>query len=401
MKKLIAFIIYIILFTPCLQAQNPGNIKVINLITNGNFENGNKGFSSDFIYSRENLKPGEYTVTDKASALNSDYKNPVGGDHTSGRGIYLIVDSDGIPGKKVWRTTVNIIPNSTYTFSAFFCNLYKNRGSNSGFIINGMQIGGEPMNNDCKIKFTVSGEQAGETDKDIFHLFRWIRASNSWYSGTHSGKVEISIENLNYKSSGNDLALDDIEFTFIETMPLGYKPPKRETIMLEENREIPSDKYQVAEIRKIIKFYQINKGDSLGPGIYSIYKRKKNHVHSDSLTPEKGTLIQFDNVVFEQGKFDLLPEALPELDRLVNWMKQRQGMRIRLEGHTDNQGNPEKNLKLSQDRVNKVKEYLLDKGIAESRIEAVGYGGFFPIKDNSNEETRKLNRRVEFEILEK
>jgi outer membrane protein OmpA-like peptidoglycan-associated protein len=366
---------------------------------NGNFENGNKGFTSDFIYSRENLKPGEYTVTDRASALNADYKNPVGGDHTTGNGIYLIIDSDDQPGKKVWRAMVNVIPNSTYTFSAYFCNLYKHRGSNSGFNINGMQLGGHPMNNDCKIKFTVSGEQAGETDKDIFHLFRWIKASNSWYSGTHSGKVEISIENLNYKSSGNDLAIDDISFTYVETMPPGYKPPKRETIMLEENREIPSDKYQVEEVRKIIRFYKVNKGDSLGPGIYSIYKKKRRL--PDSLNPEKGTLIQFDYVVFERTKSDLLPEALPELDRLVAWMKQSPEMRIRLEGHTDNQGDPGKNLILSQERVNKVKEYLIEKGIVESRIEAVGYGGFFPIKDNSNEESRKLNRRVEFEILEK
>jgi outer membrane protein OmpA-like peptidoglycan-associated protein len=401
MNKLVAFLSSLIFSISGIYAQTTINTKIVNLVVNGNFENGNKGFTSDFIYSRENLKPGEYTVTDRASALNADYKNPIGGDHTSGKGIYLIVDSDDKPGKKFWRTIVNVIPNSTYNFSAYFCNLYKNRGSNSGFVINGMQVGGYPMNNDCKIKFTVSGEQAGETDKDIFHLFRWIKASNSWYSGTHLGKVEITIENLNYKSSGNDLAIDDISFTYIETMPEGYKPFKRETIMLEENREVPDDKYQVAEARKIIKLYKVNRGDSLGPGIYSIYKKKKNSPPPDSLSPEKGTLIQFENVVFERAKSDLLPEALPELDRLVSWMKQQPFMRIRLEGHTDNQGDPAKNQILSQDRVNKVKGYLINKGIQESRIEAVGYGGFFPIKDNSNEGTRKLNRRVEFEILEK
>jgi outer membrane protein OmpA-like peptidoglycan-associated protein len=401
MNKPLACILSTFLFISGIHAQNVSTIKTVNLVVNGDFENGNKGFSSDFIYSPENLKPGEYTVTDKASALNSDYKNPIGGDHTSGRGIYLIVDSDDKEGKKVWRAMVKVIPNSTYNFSAYFCNLYKNRGSNTGFVVNGLQIGGEPLHNDCKIKFTVNGEQAGETNRDIYHHFRWIRASNSWYSGTHSGKIEITIENLNYKSSGNDLALDDIEFTFVETMPAGYKPPKRETIMLEENREIPGDKYQIAEVRKIIKFYQVNRGDSLGPGIYSIYKRKKKAPAADSLTPDKGTLITFENVVFEQSKYELLPDALPELDRLVEWMKKRPAMRIRLEGHTDNQGDPGKNLKLSQDRVNTVKEYLFSKGIEEHRIEAVGYGGFFPIKDNSQEETRKLNRRVEFEILEK
>src|ERR1700745_974638 len=113
MNKPLACLLSILLFISGLHAQNVSN-KTVNLISNGDFENGNKGFTSDFIYSRENLKPGEYTVTDKASALNVDYKNPVGGDHTTGKGIYLIVDSDDKPGKKEWRTYVTVIPNSTY-----------------------------------------------------------------------------------------------------------------------------------------------------------------------------------------------------------------------------------------------------------------------------------------------
>ena len=75
-------------------------------------------------------------------------------------------------------------------------------------------------------------------------------------------------------------------------------------------------------------------------------------------------------------------------------------MEIELSGHTDNQGDPKLNVALSEARVVNVKKYLISKGIAADRIETVGYGGVFPIADNTREETRKLNRRVEMEIIE-
>ena len=76
-------------------------------------------------------------------------------------------------------------------------------------------------------------------------------------------------------------------------------------------------------------------------------------------------------------------------------------MEIKLEGHTDNQGDPALNLKLSQDRVNEVKKYLVSKGIATSRITTEGFGDTKPLGSNEEEATRKLNRRVEFRVTKK
>jgi outer membrane protein OmpA-like peptidoglycan-associated protein len=105
------------------------------------------------------------------------------------------------------------------------------------------------------------------------------------------------------------------------------------------------------------------------------------------------------HIIFHQSSAILLPEATKELDRVYEWLASDTTIRVRFIGHTDNQGDAEMNLKLSFDRVTEVKRYLVNKGIRAGRMETVGYGGKFPIADNSREQTRKLNRRVEMEIL--
>ncbi len=71
---------------------------------------------------------------------------------------------------------------------------------------------------------------------------------------------------------------------------------------------------------------------------------------------------------FKQSKATLLPESFPELDRLAKLMKESESMEITLEGHTDIVGNPKLNLKLSEERVETVKDYLVGKGVSAKRI---------------------------------
>ncbi|WP_324673458.1 OmpA family protein [Hymenobacter sp. GOD-10R] len=114
-----------------------------------------------------------------------------------------------------------------------------------------------------------------------------------------------------------------------------------------------------------------------------------------------GQLIKLNNIFFAQSKFYLRENSYPELQRLIRILKEYSTVEIKLEGHTDNQGDPALNTKLSQDRVNEVKKYLVQHGISANRITTEGYGGSKPIASNDQEETRKLNRRVEFRITKK
>jgi outer membrane protein OmpA-like peptidoglycan-associated protein len=102
---------------------------------------------------------------------------------------------------------------------------------------------------------------------------------------------------------------------------------------------------------------------------------------------------------FEQSKFELLPDSFDELNNIVNILKENVDYGILLEGHTDNQGDWNENLKLSLNRVESVRDYLVMKGISKDRIQIKGWGGIKPLKSNMTENRRKLNRRVEFTLF--
>jgi OmpA-OmpF porin, OOP family len=118
------------------------------------------------------------------------------------------------------------------------------------------------------------------------------------------------------------------------------------------------------------------------------------------LTPlAVGDKITLKNIYFEVSKSDLLTASFAELNKLVTMMEDNPLMEIRLEGHTDIVGDPDANLELSQDRVDACETYIVKKGIASARIQAVGYGDTRPIVKKGTDEERKVNRRVEFVVL--
>ncbi|MDY7229454.1 OmpA family protein [Hyalangium rubrum] len=106
-------------------------------------------------------------------------------------------------------------------------------------------------------------------------------------------------------------------------------------------------------------------------------------------------------VQFSPGKTVILADSYPLLAQVVDAIVRNDLQRLRIEGHTDNQGNPELNLQLSKERAQAVATYLTQAGIDASRLEVVGHGDTKPIAPNLTPRGRELNRRVEFFILER
>jgi outer membrane protein OmpA-like peptidoglycan-associated protein len=107
----------------------------------------------------------------------------------------------------------------------------------------------------------------------------------------------------------------------------------------------------------------------------------------------------FHHLEFDVAKATVKKESYRELDQLVEFMQRKTAATIEIAGHTDNVGNDEDNKKLSQQRADAVKNYLLQKGIAASRIKIFGMGSLQPIADNSSEAGRQKNRRTELKIM--
>jgi outer membrane protein OmpA-like peptidoglycan-associated protein len=103
-------------------------------------------------------------------------------------------------------------------------------------------------------------------------------------------------------------------------------------------------------------------------------------------------------VYFATAKTRILPKSFALLDEVGQVLKDRPTINVRIEGHTDSRGNDDYNLKLSQGRASSVRTYLIGKGIASERMEAIGYGETRPIAANSTRVGRAQNRRVEFFI---
>jgi OOP family OmpA-OmpF porin len=117
------------------------------------------------------------------------------------------------------------------------------------------------------------------------------------------------------------------------------------------------------------------------------------------ITDEDRRLVRdaIQNLEFETGKSSIKPSSYPSLDRVAELLKTK-NFSLKLAGHTDNVGKPAKNMVLSKDRAESVKQYMVSKGANPSRIEATGYGQTQPIASNKTAAGRQKNRRVEFTL---
>lgn len=107
------------------------------------------------------------------------------------------------------------------------------------------------------------------------------------------------------------------------------------------------------------------------------------------------------NILFETNRAVLLPSSYPELDAFANYLVKNPQVFIEIGGHTDNTGSEEQNKILSEKRANTVADYLITKGVELNRVTFKGYGSTKPIANNSTDEGKKQNRRVEFTVVKK
>ncbi len=130
------------------------------------------------------------------------------------------------------------------------------------------------------------------------------------------------------------------------------------------------------------------------------YSYHKEYVVDLLLNPmEVGSKIDLAPIYFIQSEPIVLKNSYKTLDQLASYMREHPNLYILIEGHTDNQGESESLQQLSEDRSAAIKHYLVyKKRVNPVRIETAGFGANYPLNDNSTEELRAANRRVEVKI---
>jgi len=116
---------------------------------------------------------------------------------------------------------------------------------------------------------------------------------------------------------------------------------------------------------------------------------------------EIGNKVILNNIFFDTNKFDLKPESVAELQKLVEFLNVNPTVHIEISGHTDNVGNDQLNQTLSENRAKAVYQYLISSQVNPARLVYKGYGKTQPIAPNTTDEGRQKNRRTEFMIIAK
>ena len=157
-------------------------------VFNGDFEQGNSGFTSAYTYSTNLYPESTYSVGDYAGDFHPDF---VGTGH-GGTGNFMVINGATSPNTNIWTEQITVSPDTYYAFSTWVCTV-------------------SPAGDAARLQFSINGSQIGEVFSAPSFTGEWLQFYELWYSGT-STSATITILNQNTVGSGNDFGLDDISF---------------------------------------------------------------------------------------------------------------------------------------------------------------------------------------------
>ena len=156
-------------------------------------------------------------------------------------------------------------------------------------------------------------------------------------------------------------------------------------------------------IEKLGKFLAVKlpSGIALNVPEFGVEKKLIAFIEDKSKPVDKTTWVTFDRLDFETGGANLKPTSAEQLKNIAEIMKAYPKVALKIGGYTDNVGNADANLKLSQKRAKNTLQELVKLGVDAKRLEAEGYGEKHPVADNSTEEGRQKNRRIDLRVTKK
>ena len=158
-----------------------------------------------------------------------------------------------------------------------------------------------------------------------------------------------------------------------------------------------------AALDKLGKFLAVKlpNGIELKVPEFGVEKKLIAFIEDKNKPVDKTTWFTFDRLEFETGSATLKPTSAEQLKNIAEILKAYPKVALKIGGYTDNVGKPADNLALSQKRAANTKAELVKLGADAKRLEAEGYGDKYPVADNSTEEGRQKNRRIDLRVTKK
>jgi len=158
-----------------------------------------------------------------------------------------------------------------------------------------------------------------------------------------------------------------------------------------------------ATMDKLGKFLAVKlpNGVELNVPEFGVERKLIAFIEDKSKPVDKATWFSFDRLDFETGSATLKPSSAEQLKNIAEIMKAYPKVNMKIGGYTDNVGNADANLKLSQKRAENTMQEIVKLGVDAKRLEAEGYGEKHPVADNSTEEGRAKNRRIDLRVTSK
>ncbi len=388
-----------------------GYEKGSNLVRNPFFDEGISGFYSD--YRKNEAKDwfaGSIYCTPKPSSLHNNYRLCLDSLFEN-RGNLLVVDGAQNRKMMVWQQKLKIETQKEYVFSLFFATLLKPNPAQLEISINNVRL-----------------------PKPFDYQYQHCRGSNyacQWFSGQNS-EADIKIKCSSTELLGNDFVLDDISLAECKKI----EPDPNTTLLLKDSIGVSIKTFGRAKKPVYSMLHLKIEGDTNAKsyktdsvGHTSILLKNKNiyldiraqgyftlkdtlwaktNYSEQSIEKEyllnpidSGVIFTLKKLQFERSSSILTDTSKNDLLTVWELLTENPEIDLEIHGHTDNQGDALKNYELSLKRAETVKNFLVEKGIMESRLKGIGFGGIKPLVGYGTDEERKQNRRVEFVVIKR
>jgi outer membrane protein OmpA-like peptidoglycan-associated protein len=144
--------------------------------------------------------------------------------------------------------------------------------------------------------------------------------------------------------------------------------------------------------------YTLPGGAAIDVGKDGVESKLLGFITNKDAAIDKKLWFNFDRLSFDTGSTSLTADSKAQIGTVAAILKAYPAVAVKIGGYTDNQGDPEANMKLSTARAKKVMEEIVGSGIAADRVESEGYGEQFPVGDNATPEGRAQNRRTSLSV---